>query len=310
MHKPKDKNFVCAPLPELSQHRQAARMRWNIQQICDLRTAATVFDGVDGGLPRALIDRIQSCVLRAHEPLTLESLSVAMRILGNARVDRFRMLERACGLGRITSIFMQTLSRAEVHGLKASLARHFVATLSCVRAYRQVNSTPKADCRTLFVDVTPMRLGQHGLVEALGQNRKGSANRLMRVTMMKGDNRVSHALIRTQATAQTTVRTEADAFACAQACSTEHSHEGLFVCCPRPGTKTLPLLDPTLKPIDPVAALAQFIVHAVKAYREGNKVVVMLSDATGAVDPVLLKEALERHPLKTEVAFAYLPSVR
>ena len=155
MHKPKDKNFVCAPLPELSQHRQAARMRWNIQQICDLRTAATVFDGVDGGLPRALIDRIQSCVLRAHEPLTLESLSVAMRILGNARVDRFRMLERACGLGRITSIFMQTLSRAEVHGLKASLARHFVATLSCVRAYRQVNSTPKADCRTLFVDVTP-----------------------------------------------------------------------------------------------------------------------------------------------------------
>ena len=106
------------------------------------------------------------------------------------------------------------------------------------------------------------------------------------------------------------MRTEADAFACARACSTENSHEGVFVCCPRPDAKTLPLLEPTLKPIDPVAALAQFIVHAVKAYREGNKVVVMLSDASGAVDPVLLKEALERHPLKTEVAFAYLPSVR
>ena len=147
-------------------------------------------------------------------------------------------------------------------------------------------------------------------MEALGQNRKGSANRLMRVTMMRGDNRISHALIRTQATAQTTVRTEADAFACARACDTEHAHEGLFVCCPRSDAKSLPLLDPTLKPIDLVAALAQFIVHAVKAYREGNKVVVMLSDATGAVDPVLLKEALERHPLKTEVAFVYLPSMR
>ena len=117
--------------------------------------------------------------------------------------------------------------------------------------------------------------------------------------------------IRTQATAQTTVRTEADAFACALACSTEHSHEGLFVCCPRPDAKTLPLLEPTtLKPINPVAALAQFIVHAVKAYREGNKVVVMLSDATGAVGPSRSKKPLNGILSKTEVAFAYLPSAR
>ena len=66
-------------------------------------------------------------------------------------------------------------------------------------------------------------------------------------------------------------------------------------------------IEPTTRPVDAVEATAQFIVHSVKAYRKGSNVIVTLADLTGILDPLRLREAILKHPLKVEVSFAYLP---
>ena len=64
----------------------------------------------------------------------------------------------------------------------------------------------------------------------------------------------------------------------------------------------------TTKAIDAVEAVAQFIVNALAAYRTGSKIALAFSDATGLVDPTALKKAIDRHPLKVQIAIGYLPT--
>lgn len=305
----KPHSFLAATKPLPSQHARAARARWNVQRRLDLETAHAVFAHVDGGMFKAFIDRLQLSVLRAHEPLSMESLAIAVRILGNIRVDRFKLVDRSCGLARIISLFMSTLSRAQLQGLKSELSRHFEASREALNQFAAQSGTGRQSCRRLFVDLTLMQTDGLGLIPDRTPNAAQRGVGLMRVTMLKGDNHLSHACIRIKDTEQTDVKTEADVFACARMHGLSQHPEGLFICDPaQTGAQDkAPELPLTLRALDPIEATAAFIVEAARAYRCGSPVAVTIADSTGRIDPVKLKQAILRHPIKTTLAFAYLP---
>lgn len=306
----KQQHFLTSHKTKPSSHVRAEQARKNVQRRLDLETAHAVFAHVDGGLFKAFLDRLQMSALRAHEPLSMESLAVAVRILGNIRVDRFKLVDRACGLARIISLFMATLSRAQLMGLRAELARHFEATRHAVKTAAANKGSGTRSGRVLFVDVTPMRPGELGLEADWGENtNRRYVGPLTRITMLKGNNQITHACIRTKETPRSALETEAEVFAAAKAHGKPEHPEGLFVCepaqaCPHGTAPELPL---TLKAVDPIETTAAFIVQASRAFRKGDPIVVTVADFTGVIDPVGLKQAILSYPIKTKVLFAYLP---
>lgn len=308
--KTKTNQFLTANKPKLSRHSRAGRARWSVQRRLDLETAHDVFAHVEGGLLKAFLDRLQMSVLRAHEPLSMESLSIAVRILGNIRVDRFKLVDRACGLARIITLFLDTRSRAQMLALRSELFRHFEETRRALRKYEAQNGTGSFACRSLFIELAPMRPDDLGLVVEQGEDAgRRYIGPVTRITMMKGNKQITHACIRTKEVERSAVRTEADAFACAAACGSAAHPDGLFVCDPQDAAQSAetPDLPLTLKPLDPIETTAAFIVQACRAYREGSPIAVTVADFTGVLDPARLREAVLRHPIKTEVIFAYLP---
>ena len=290
---------------------KSANTRWSKQSTRDLAAAHAAFDDVEGGLFKAFVDRDQLCVLKAHSPLTTAGHAVGVHVLGNRRVDGFKEIERRFGLYRFVRIMTNTYTRPQVQGLKALLSRHFVTSFASLRI--KEGSKPSA-CRCanrkLFLEVRPMRAEGFGLVHADKLVESGYKHSLLRFTFIRGQyTEITHATLRCRPIEKHGILTEADAFECARSQDLSGQPQGLFVCDPHASSavSNYPVLEPTTRPVDPIEAAAQFIVHIVKAYRKGSDVVVTLADFSGVLNPLLLKEAILRHPLKVQVSFAYLP---
>lgn len=307
----KSDHFQALELGQPNRRRRAANQRRTAQRRLDLKAANALFDGVEGGLNKAMLDRLQAAVLRTHCPLTLEELAAAVRVLGNKRVDRFRLLERRVGTVRATKLFMQAPSRAQMRGKLAQYARRFELSRGLARGLGEKLADERGSCRQFFVEIAAMRPNprEPGLLEIKDQNLENSP--VLRLSLLRGDNRLLFALVRTSLNGRSRAATEAQALALAESCAGDNHPQGLFACvphdsqaCDEGGT-----IEPTLRAVDPVQAVAQFLVYAARAFRRGSPVVVTLADATGAIDPVLLKQAVLRHHLRVPLHFAYLPAV-
>lgn len=288
-----------------------ADTRWRKQTSRELAAAHASFDQVAGGLFKAFVDRNQLCVLKAHSPLTTAGHAVGMHVLGNRRVDGFKEIERRFGLYRFVRFMTNTYTRPQVQGLKAQLSRHFATSFASLRI-KEGSKFSACRCanRKLFMEVRPMRAEGYGLIHADKLVEDGYKHSLLRFTFMRGQyNEITHATLRCRPIEKHGILTEAHAFNCARSQNLEGHPQGLFVCEPHRASAATPYpaIEPTTRAVDPIEAAAQFIVQTVKAYRKGSDVVVTLADFSGVLDPLLLKEAILRHPLKVQVSFAYLP---
>lgn len=290
---------------------KSANTRWSRQTNRELAAAHAAFDQIDGGLFKAFVDREQLCVLKAHSPLTTAGHAVGMHVLGNRRVDGFKEIERQFGLYRFVSFMTNAYSRPQVQGLKALLSRHFATSFASLRIKEgSTSSACRRANRKLFMEVRPMRAEGFGLVHADKLVEAGYKHSLLRFTFMRGQyHEITHATLRCRPIETHGILTEAHAFNCARSQNIEGHPQGLFVCEPHRSSAVAPYpaIEPTTRPVDPIEAAAQFIVQTVKAYRKGSDVVVTLADFSGVLDPLLMKEAILRHPLKVQVSFAYLP---
>lgn len=290
---------------------KSAETRWRNRYNRDLTTAHRVFDESNGGLHKAFIDRHQLCALKSRSPLTTAGHAVSLHVSGNCRVDAFKAIESLVGLYPFVDLMIFAPKRYEMQALKAHLSRHFEASFAS--AHIKEGTKPSA-CRCanrkLFMEIRPMRAEGLGFVPADKLVETGYKHTLLRFTLMKGhQHEISYATIRCRPDNMHAILTEADAFEAAAKQKLDGHPDGIFVCEPHMSAPLSfpPALDPTTRPVDAIAAAAQFIVHSVKAYRKGSSVIVTLADFTGILDPLRLKEAVLKHPLKVEVSFAYLP---
>ena len=303
----KEKTFVSACKNHIALRSTPVRTRWSVQQDLDLRFAASIFEGVEGGVRSAMIDRLQMAVLRSHQPLEISVLSNAVRVLSNCRHDRFHTVARACDLQYFLSLFCATMTAPEIKGIRSRCKFHFAATFEALTAFEKGATTERKDCRLVFVDLTPMRFEKYSLLPDDGktpESRRGG--KLIRFTMLRASTKMHHAIFRAKVTPTTDVVT--GAFEAAKAVTRDVFPQGLFVSEPQSEPREHRTIVATTKAIDAVEAVAQFIVNALAAYRTGSKIALALSDATGLVDPTALKKAIDRHPLKVQIAVGYLPT--
>ena len=256
-----------------------------------------------------MIDRLQMAVLRSHQPLEISVLSNAVRVLGNCRHDRFHTVARACDLQYFLSLFCSTMTAPEIKGIRSRCKFHFCATFEALAEFEKSATTERKDCRLVFVDLTPMRFEKYSLLPDDGKTPESRrSGKLIRFTMLRASTKMHHAIFRAKVTPSTDVVTEARAFEAAKAVTRDVFPQGLFVNEPQSEPREHRTIVATTKAIDAVEAVAQFIVNALAAYRTGSKIALALSDATGLVDPTALKKAIDRHPLKVQIAIGYLPT--
>ena len=307
----KEKTFVSACKNHIAPRPTPVRTRWSVQQNLDLRFAASIFEDVEGGIRSAMIDRLQMAVLRSHQPLEISVLSNAVRVLGNCRHDRFHTVARACDLQYFLSLFCSTMTAPEIKGIRSRCKFHFCATFEALEDFEKSATTDRKDCRLVFVDLTPMRFERYSLLPDDGKTPESRrSGKLIRFTMLRASTKMHHAIFRAKVTPSTDVVTEALAFEAAKAITRDVFPQGLFVSEPQSEPREHRTIVATTKAIDAVEAVAQFIVNSLAAYRTGSKIALALSDATGLVDPTALKKAIDRHPLKVQIAVGYLPTGR
>ena len=201
------------------------------------------------------------------------------------------------------------MTAPEIKGIRSRCKFHFAATFEALTAFEKGATTERKDCRLVFVDITPMRFEKYSLLPDDGktpESRRGG--KLIRFTMLRASTKMHHAIFRAKVTPTTDVVTEARAFEAAKAVTRDVFPQGLFVSEPQSEPREHRTIVATTKAIDAVEAVAQFIVNALAAYRTGSKIALALSDATGLVDPTALKKAIDRHPLKVQIAVGYLPT--
>lgn len=290
---------------------KSAETRWRNRYNRELTTAHSAFDGCNGGLHKAFIDRHQLGSLKSRSPLTTAGHAVSLHVGGNCRVDGFKTIEHLVGLYSFIDLMTYARKREEMQALKALLSRHFEASFASARIKEGTKpSACRCANRKLFMEIRPMRAEGLGFVPADKLVEVGYKHTLLRFTLMKGhQHEISHALLRCRPDEKHSVMTESEVFESAASQCLEDQPEGIFVCKPEHSASVAgPLaIEPTTRPVDAVEATAQFIVHSVKAYRKGSNVIVTLADLTGILDPLRLREAILKHPLKVEVSFAYLP---
>lgn len=201
------------------------------------------------------------------------------------------------------------MTAPEIKGIRSRCKFHFCATFEALEDFEKSATTDRKDCRLVFVDLTPMRFERYSLLPDDGKTPESRrSGKLIRFTMLRASTKMHHAIFRAKVTPSTDVVTEALAFEAAKAVTRDVFPQGLFVSEPQSEPREHRTIVATTKAIDAVEAVAQFIVNALAAYRTGSKIALALSDATGLVDPTALKKAIDRHPLKVQIAIGYLPT--
>ena len=303
-----DKLEIAATNEKSGQCRRAAQTRWSAAGDKCIAHAARHLGRRDGGHVRALVDRAHLAVLKSREPMTLEEMALVMKSSGNRRCDAFHAMDGEMRLAEILRHFIDAPSLERLKGLRSRWSLQFAHTKHTVLTCANEKS-PRCGGRRHLLTLHPMYTLEDRLVPEDGTVPiPARRTRIVRLSVLEGGSRVTHACLRVKSLAAVAPATEDEVFDLASQHARTGQPEGVFVCDPQEASETPPPAVPvTAGPVDLVTSLAMLVVNMARALSKGSRVVVTLADFTGAVHPLELRQAVLKHPIKTQIVLSYLP---